>query len=56
MAWARTQRVRSFVVSIRPDNTPSLAIAQNLGFRRVGQHIDQEEGLEYVFLWSETDE
>jgi ribosomal-protein-alanine N-acetyltransferase len=56
MAWARTQRVRSFVVSIRPDNAPSLAIAQNLGFRRVGQHIDEEEGLEYVFLWSETDE
>lgn len=52
MRWASTGGVRNFVVSIRPDNLPSLAIAQNLGFRRVGQHIDEEEGLEHVFLCS----
>jgi ribosomal-protein-alanine N-acetyltransferase len=54
MRWAYTEGVRNFVVSIRPDNVPSLAIAQNLGFRRVGQHIDEEDGLEYVFLCSDA--
>jgi RimJ/RimL family protein N-acetyltransferase len=57
MQWAaRTQHVQNFVVSIRPDNAPSLAIAQNLGFRRVGQHIDEVDGLEYVFLCSDVPE
>jgi RimJ/RimL family protein N-acetyltransferase len=55
MEWARTQRVRNFVVSIRPDNAPSLAIAQNLGFVRVGQHIDEVDGLEHVFLCGDVD-
>jgi RimJ/RimL family protein N-acetyltransferase len=52
MRWAYAEGVRNFVVSIRPDNAPSLAIAQKLRFRRVGQHIDAEDGLEYVFLCS----
>jgi RimJ/RimL family protein N-acetyltransferase len=56
MQWARSQRVTNFVVSIRPDNAPSLAIAQKLGFVRVGQHIDEVDGLEYVFLCSQDDE
>lgn len=51
MQWAeRRHEVRNFVVSIRPDNTPSLTIAHKLAFRRVGEHIDEEEGLEHVFL------
>jgi ribosomal-protein-alanine N-acetyltransferase len=35
--------------SIAPDNEPSLRMAQKLGFRRVGEQIDEIDGLELVF-------
>jgi RimJ/RimL family protein N-acetyltransferase len=39
-------RVRA---SIRPDNAPSLALSVNVGFVRVGEQIDEVDGLEFVF-------
>jgi ribosomal-protein-alanine N-acetyltransferase len=49
MRWARgVHDVGSFVVSIRPDNVPSQALAAQLGFVRVGSHIDEVDGLEEV--------
>lgn len=49
MRWARlVHDVGSFVMSIRPDNTPSQALAASLGFVRVGSHIDEVDGLEEV--------
>ena len=51
MDWAhRQQQVTRFVVSIRPDNLPSLRIAHHFGFRRVGSHIDEEDGPEDIYL------
>lgn len=51
MDWAtRVHGVQRFVLSIRPDNTPSLRIAERLGFRKIGSHIDEEDGPEDVFL------
>lgn len=51
MHWARDQHaIHRFVVSIRPDNLPSLAMAVKLGFRRIGEHLDEVDGLEHVFL------
>jgi RimJ/RimL family protein N-acetyltransferase len=35
--------------SISPDNEPSLHIAERLGFHRIGERIDEIDGLEYVF-------
>jgi RimJ/RimL family protein N-acetyltransferase len=50
MAWAaREHGVSSFFVAISPDNQPSLALAAKLGFTRVGEQIDDEDGLECVF-------
>jgi RimJ/RimL family protein N-acetyltransferase len=50
MDWAALEHeTRSFFVSIAPDNAPSLALATKLGFARVGEQIDEEDGLEYVF-------
>jgi len=50
MRWAhRVHDVRSFVMSIRPDNVPSQALAARLGFVRVGSHVDEVDGLEEVF-------
>jgi ribosomal-protein-alanine N-acetyltransferase len=44
--WAGVQH---FVLSISPHNHPSLAVARKLGFVRTGEHIDEEDGLEWVF-------
>jgi RimJ/RimL family protein N-acetyltransferase len=50
MDWAaREHDIRRFFVSIAPDNAASLAMAAKLGFARVGEQIDEEDGLEYVF-------
>jgi RimJ/RimL family protein N-acetyltransferase len=45
-AEAGVPRVR---LSIAPDNVASLGVARKLGFERVGEQIDEEDGLEYVF-------
>ena len=47
-AWA-TGRVRTCVASVSPHNAPSLALIRSLGFRRVGEQIDDIDGLELVF-------
>ena len=49
MNWARqTHQVTKFVLSIRPDNAASQALAAELGFVRVGSHLDEVDGLEDV--------
>lgn len=49
MDWAgRTHGVSWFVVSISPENAPSLAMARKLGFARIGGHIDEEDGYEDI--------
>jgi len=47
-AWA-TGRARICVASVSPDNAPSLALIRSLGFRHVGEQIDEIDGLELVF-------
>lgn len=50
MRWAHQVRgVDAFVLSIAPDNEPSLAIARRLGFVRVGSHVDEIDGPEDVY-------
>lgn len=50
MGWAtRDHAVRSFRVSARPDNRPSLRIIDELGFVQTGTQIDEVDGLELVF-------
>ena len=53
MDWAAGRGVHRFVASIAPDNKASLALAAKLGFERVGEQIDDIDGLEYVFetIW-----
>ena len=51
MEWAHEAHgVNSFILSIRPDNIASQALAAQLGFFRVGSHIDEAEGLEEILL------
>jgi [ribosomal protein S5]-alanine N-acetyltransferase len=49
MRWAsQAHNVRNFVMSIRPDNLASQALAAQLGFVRIGSHIDEVDGLEDI--------
>ncbi len=43
------QGIRHFVLSVAPDNEPSLALVRKLGFVRTGERMDEEDGLELVF-------
>ena len=48
--WAaREHGVTRFRASIAPDNVPSRAIVDRLGFRHVGSQLDDIDGEEYVF-------
>ncbi len=49
--WARTaHRVTSFVVTISPNNIAPQRLATELGFVRVGSHIDEVDGAEDVLV------
>ncbi len=50
MEWAATQGVLQVVASIAAENAPSLRIAEKLGFARVGEWEDEEDGPELVFV------
>ena len=48
--WAsREHGVSSFVVSVSPSNLASLALISKMGFRRIGSHLDDEDGPEDIF-------
>ena len=56
MRWAREEHgVERFVVSISPENGPSLALAAKLGFRKIGSHMDEFDGPEDIFerVWGD---
>ena len=51
MAFAQREHpaLTGFVASIAPSNAASLALVRGLGFERVGEHDDPEDGIEHVF-------
>lgn len=50
MKWAYEEgSVSEFVLSISPDNTPSLKLAKGLGFTRIGSQVDEEDGVEDIY-------
>jgi RimJ/RimL family protein N-acetyltransferase len=52
MRWAQlTHGVTKFLLSIRTDNTPSQYLARKLGFKRIGSHMDEVDGLEEVLVF-----
>jgi RimJ/RimL family protein N-acetyltransferase len=38
-----------FVASISPDNEPSLALVRGLGFAKIGEYDDPEDGIEHIY-------
>jgi len=49
MTWAQQQGVTRFVLSISPENQPSLRIAAHFGFVKIGSQMDEEDGLEDIY-------
>lgn len=50
IAWAiSVHEVTRFVLTVKPDNLPSLNLVNKLGFQQIGSHIDEIDGLEYIF-------
>jgi ribosomal-protein-alanine N-acetyltransferase len=50
MDWAHAaHRVDRFVVSIRPDNVASRALAAQFGFERIGSQVDEVDGVEDIY-------
>jgi [ribosomal protein S5]-alanine N-acetyltransferase len=48
--WAHeTHGVTRFLASISPENEPSLQLARSFGYEKVGEQMDDIDGLEYVF-------
>lgn len=51
MDWAELAfGVVRFVVTVSPENKPSLALIGRFGFAMIGQHMDDVDGLEHVYL------
>ncbi len=51
MNWARAMfGVRKFIVTVSPDNKPSQAVIARFGFVRIGQQMDEIDGIEDVYL------
>jgi [ribosomal protein S5]-alanine N-acetyltransferase len=50
MRWAALEwGIVRFVLSVSPANPASQGLAAKLGFKKVGEHMDQTDGLEEVF-------
>ncbi|OWK71657.1 GNAT family N-acetyltransferase [Pedobacter sp. AJM] len=51
MDWAKTTfGVVNFIASVSPDNKDSLKLISGLGFKKIGEVMDERDGLEYIFL------
>ena len=50
-AWAKTEGVAAIILSISPENNPSLALAKKLGAQKIGSQIDEKDGPEDIYLF-----
>lgn len=49
LGWGAAHGARECLGSARPDNAASLAVLDRLGFVRIGEQLDEIDGLEWVF-------
>jgi len=55
MAWAQAEfGIHKFVASVSPENKPSLQLVTRLGFTKIGEVMDDVDGVEYVLLLENT--
>lgn len=48
LAWARERGARRCLASVRPDNAPSQAVVRHFAFVKIGEEVDEVDGLEEV--------
>lgn len=49
MQWATDQYgVKNYVLTVSPANAASRAVAAKLGFTRIGEHVDEVDGVEEI--------
>ena len=48
LGWATAQGAMACLASVSPDNVASLATVARLGFVKVGEQMDEQDGLEWV--------
>ena len=49
MDWARMQGVTDFFLTISPQNVPSIKLAESMHYRKIGELIDETDGIEYLY-------
>jgi len=52
LGWGARHGAKRFLASVSPDNEASLAIVRRLGFTKIGEQMDEIDGLELVFARS----
>ena len=53
--WARKkEREVEIFITVSPENHPSLELSKSLGFVKVGEHLDEIDGLEYVLRYQKN--
>ncbi len=50
MNWAISRKVSAFILSISPENIPSIRMAESMGFRKISERMDETDGLEFVYI------
>lgn len=51
VTWAAAEHgIENFVMTTGPENEPALALAKKLGFEKTAEHVDPEDGLEYIYV------
>ena len=51
LQWAVMEHgVENFVMATEPENSAAISLAGKLGFEKAAEHVDPEDGLEYVFV------
>jgi RimJ/RimL family protein N-acetyltransferase len=49
MDWARTRGVEDFFLTISPQNIPSIKLAESMQYRKIGELMDEIDGIEYLY-------
>jgi [ribosomal protein S5]-alanine N-acetyltransferase len=49
MDWARKRGVTDFFLTISPQNLPSIQLAESMHYRKIGELVDEIDGIEYLY-------
>ena len=49
MDWARKRGVEDFFLTISPNNMPSIKLAESMQYRKIGELMDEIDGIEYLY-------